>query len=367
MMPRFPPPSRPQPQQQPSEKAMRSVYVGNIGFDVNEEELKQILSKIGPVIGFRIVHDRETGKSKGFGFCEYLDPDTANRCIRQLNNLEFKGRNLRIDSAVLNERAMNDDSSAPMGSMPPMRNQSPHNETSMYGPAPLNGKTPEAIAKTLSKCSPEIMFEVMKDMKNLATTNPQRCRQLLETNQQLAFALLQAQVMMHWLDTDAAFNLIDRKTNQEKAAAVAAEAPAPVAAAAPEPSHVQARQPLRPTPSQAPAPFRPPPPQQSEQQQLQFFQHTPPAQQQQPFRQQFFPPQQPQQSGPPQRPPSSSAGPWSGGPPQRMPNAPPPQQDDAEDYEMIEQLLQLTDDQINQLPAHEAAKIREIRAQLAHR
>ena len=71
-----------------------------------------------------------------------------------------------------------------------IRTRSPHEE-SIYGPPPLNGKTPEAIAKTLSKCSPEFMFELMKDMKNFATTNPQRCRQLLDTNPQLAFALLQ--------------------------------------------------------------------------------------------------------------------------------------------------------------------------------
>uniref|UniRef100_A0A914QIL0 Cleavage stimulation factor subunit 2 hinge domain-containing protein n=1 Tax=Panagrolaimus davidi TaxID=227884 RepID=A0A914QIL0_9BILA len=102
---------------------------------------------------------------------------------------------------------MNDDfvpSQNPMSSSMPsmMRSRSPpHDEaTSMYGPAPLNGKTPEAIAKTLSKCSPEIMFEVMRDMKNLATTNPQRCRQLLETNQQLAFALLQVCECSLWIN-----------------------------------------------------------------------------------------------------------------------------------------------------------------------
>lgn len=47
----------------------------------------------------RIVTDRETGKPKGFGFCEYKDVDTAKSAIRNLNKFDFKGRQLHVDSS----------------------------------------------------------------------------------------------------------------------------------------------------------------------------------------------------------------------------------------------------------------------------
>lgn len=48
---------------------------------------------------YRLVNDRETGKPKGFGFCEYGDAETAQSAIRNLNNVDFHGRNLRVDYA----------------------------------------------------------------------------------------------------------------------------------------------------------------------------------------------------------------------------------------------------------------------------
>ena len=49
---------------------------------------------------FRYVHDRETGKPKGYGFCEYRDAQTAESAVRNLNAVDFHGRQLRVDSAV---------------------------------------------------------------------------------------------------------------------------------------------------------------------------------------------------------------------------------------------------------------------------
>lgn len=46
---------------------------------------------------FRIVYDRETGRSKGFGFCEFSDEQSATRAVETLNNFEIHGRNLRVD------------------------------------------------------------------------------------------------------------------------------------------------------------------------------------------------------------------------------------------------------------------------------
>lgn len=47
-----------------------------------------------------MVYDRETGKAKGYGFCEYADLETASSAIRNLNGCEFRNRHLRVDSAT---------------------------------------------------------------------------------------------------------------------------------------------------------------------------------------------------------------------------------------------------------------------------
>ena len=76
-----------------------SVFVGNIPYDATEEELKAIFSKVGPVISFRLMYDKETRQPKGYGFCEYRDIETAYSCMRNLNDADYQGRPLRVDWA----------------------------------------------------------------------------------------------------------------------------------------------------------------------------------------------------------------------------------------------------------------------------
>ena len=54
-----------------------TVFVGNIFYEVTEDMLVKLLSEVGPVKSLRLVCDRETGKPKGFGFCEFFDVHTA--------------------------------------------------------------------------------------------------------------------------------------------------------------------------------------------------------------------------------------------------------------------------------------------------
>jgi cleavage stimulation factor subunit 2 len=77
----------------------RVCFVGNIPYNVSEEQLISIFSEVGPVAGFRLVFDRDTGKPKGYGFCEFFDPETAASAVRNLNDVDVGGRNLRIDWA----------------------------------------------------------------------------------------------------------------------------------------------------------------------------------------------------------------------------------------------------------------------------
>jgi cleavage stimulation factor subunit 2 len=70
----------------------RCVFVGNIPYDASEEQLIEIFQEVGPVVSFRLVFDRETGKSKGYGFCEYGDAETALSAMRNyilINYISF--------------------------------------------------------------------------------------------------------------------------------------------------------------------------------------------------------------------------------------------------------------------------------------
>lgn len=62
--------------------------------------MKDIFSEVGPVLSFRLVYDRDTGKPKGYGFCEYQDEETALSAMRNLNGYDINGRALRVDYAT---------------------------------------------------------------------------------------------------------------------------------------------------------------------------------------------------------------------------------------------------------------------------
>ena len=59
-----------------------SVFVGNIAFSITEEQLIAIFETVGRVLRFRLITDKDTGRSKGFGFLDFADPDAADSAIR---------------------------------------------------------------------------------------------------------------------------------------------------------------------------------------------------------------------------------------------------------------------------------------------
>ncbi|XP_074094016.1 cleavage stimulation factor subunit 2 CstF64 [Cotesia typhae] len=181
------------------DKSMRSVFVGNIPYEATEEGLKDIFSEVGPVLSFKLVYDRETGKPKGYGFCEYKDQETALSAMRNLNGHETNGRTLRVDNACTEKSRME------MQVL--LQGQNTENP---YGEAVQADKAPEAISKAVASLPPEQMFELMKQMKLCVQNNPNEARQMLLQNPQLAYALLQAQVVMRIVDPHTAVSMLHK-------------------------------------------------------------------------------------------------------------------------------------------------------------
>ncbi|CAJ0574824.1 unnamed protein product, partial [Mesorhabditis spiculigera] len=225
----------------PPERGLRSVFVGNISYDVNEDQLKALFSQL------------------------------------QMLQQAFAARQ----------------------------------EDSPYGPVPSEGKAPEAVARAVASLPPEKMFELMKQTKDLCRTNPQEARRMLVDNPQLAYAFLQAQVVMRIVDPQIAMAMLQRDQSTPQVPfhqAPQAAAPNPIHTNQPPAAH-----------QRAPAFNNPPPPS-------------------------FGRP-------PPNVPP---------------PAAPKPPDNDGAQAQLLMQVLQLTPEEIAMLPSGDRERVIELRNQLQH-
>ena len=75
------------------------LYVGNISFNTTNQDLNDLFGAIGTVESANIVEDRETGRSRGFGFVEMASKEEAENAIAQLNGKEVDGRELKVNEA----------------------------------------------------------------------------------------------------------------------------------------------------------------------------------------------------------------------------------------------------------------------------
>jgi RNA recognition motif-containing protein len=75
------------------------LYVGNLSFSTSNEDLQELFSKVGTVESANVVEDRETGRSRGFGFVEMSSKEEADNAIQELNGKEVEGRSLTVNEA----------------------------------------------------------------------------------------------------------------------------------------------------------------------------------------------------------------------------------------------------------------------------
>lgn len=210
-----------------SESQRRCVFVGNIPYDATEEQLIQICEEVGPVVSFRLVIDRETGKPKGYGFCEYKDEETALSARRNLQGYEINGRQLRVDFA---ENDKNSDRNREQGRGGPGMVANADPKKHIGGPAvPVDSALHQplgmSVAMTaaavmagalgaarsgssfsqsgvdpltlhMSKFSRNQLNDVMSEFKAMCTQNKEQTRQLLLAIPNLSKALFQAQLIL---------------------------------------------------------------------------------------------------------------------------------------------------------------------------
>jgi RNA recognition motif-containing protein len=76
-----------------------NIYVSNLSFNVQDEDLKEFFAPYGEVSSAKIINDRETGKSRGFGFVEMSDDAASKKAIQELDGATVEGRTIKVTEA----------------------------------------------------------------------------------------------------------------------------------------------------------------------------------------------------------------------------------------------------------------------------
>ncbi|KAH9994558.1 hinge domain of cleavage stimulation factor subunit 2-domain-containing protein [Russula compacta] len=371
------------------------VFVGNVPYNMGEEQLIDVFKSVGQVVGFRylsypsslsfvlyapprLVFDRETGKPRGYGFCEFADHETALSAVRNLNNVDVGGRPLRIDLAdsdpflegkttVRGELIDGGETRAQWRERENAKRERERESVSDGAkdktsflrnlprgvPVPPGTSALDMISQTLATMNPTQLVEVLAQFKAFVITHPDQARYLLVAHPQLAYALFQALLLNKIVDPAILQRMLAAtNSNHTVSAPTPTSAPAPAPHLPPPPTNIPPlQQPTvhppyhgAPAPQQIPQSFYP----------SQVSMHPsssapPPQQQQQPLSYYGVPPLPPQQHQPP---PVAPAGAIDGiDPSQKV---------------MLLQVLRLTQEQINQLAPAERDAILALRSQLGN-
>ena len=302
------------------------IFVGNLAFNTTEEQLHQAFSELGRIIKVRMVTDQDTGKPRGFAFIEFEDPQAALSAIRNMNDYELNGRRLRCNfsnSSHLEQLAGR--LGMDMSAHTQARKQAEANKAAAAAAAEAGTV---AVSDSLKAMGKGEMYDVIKQLKEVADKDPDEARKLLCGHPQLPEAVLCIMSKLDMIKTPVATGAggipgADMAAATTTAAAARPADPRAAAAAAAAPSDPRARDP-RAAARAAAAAAAPPPP--------------PPMQQQ--------PPPPAQYGAPPAQPPA--AAPVVAG----------------LDPALVQQVMSLTPQQIAQLPPDKQQSIIALRQQI---
>eukprot|EP00056_Hartaetosiga_gracilis_P016265 m.4511 g.4511 ORF g.4511 m.4511 type:complete len:386 (+) comp3908_c0_seq1:42-1199(+) len=189
----------------------KTVFVGNVPYDATKEELKDYFSQVGRVHSFDLKMDSDSGKSRGFGFCNYYDISSAESAIRNLGGKPFNGRPLKVVPSRTSAPASYHFKQSSSMSAPSMPSQMsggyqsdaavhPPKKTNVHGHSSSTEKRVQNTIRTVEEANPITVFNLLLEMKHFIGKQPLEARKLLSSQPQLCFALLKALKRLHLVD-----------------------------------------------------------------------------------------------------------------------------------------------------------------------
>lgn len=175
----------------------RIVYVGRIPFDLTEEQLEDIFKSVGPVENTRLMFDRATGKSKGFAFIQYYNPESAASAIRNLDNYKVGNMRLKVNYSSGSFQ------SRPQQGAEPTR----ANEESEAGSIP-------DIVNSVTSLNMQDKRAIIKEIQKMITVDSQKTAAFLTENPQLSYALVQSMFELNLIDGKNTSQLIVSPVSQ---------------------------------------------------------------------------------------------------------------------------------------------------------
>jgi len=199
-----------QQQQQQTQQQKHDIFVGNLAFSTTEEHLHQAFSEIGRIIKVRMVTDLETHKPRGFAFIEFEDPQAALSAIRNMNDYELNGRRIRVNFSnsshletlagklgmdmTQHSQAKKSSSGVIVGAGGVGSNISTDlNNNISADSANINSSNEtgtQAVANALKSMSKGEMYDVIKNLKEIADNDPDEARKLISGHSLLPEAIL---------------------------------------------------------------------------------------------------------------------------------------------------------------------------------
>lgn len=156
-----------------------TVFVGNIDFDVTEEKIIEELSAVGKVVSFRMMYDRNTGRSKGYGFAEYESHIIAETAVQTLK-ISFNNRLVKINYAE--------------SDLPPKTKTETQEVVDV-----------EDISKVVKTMDKDNLKKVIIFLKRMAIDQPTKLKSIFDENKGLVIALFEALLQLRFIEP----NVID--------------------------------------------------------------------------------------------------------------------------------------------------------------
>lgn len=163
-----------------SSNRLRTVFVGNISYEGTEEELRELFSQVGPIANLRLVVDRDTGKRKGFGFIEFFDQESALSAVRNLNEIDFHGRPLRVNIAEQDTKGPQPSDGLTLQAS----NSKKRKEVVGGGPPDAGADTPvslgpvDPLSRFIEQYERRALFSAVAGAKRFLLTRPAEAEQL---------------------------------------------------------------------------------------------------------------------------------------------------------------------------------------------